>query len=215
MLIWCNSGSGKSTLLSVLAHRKPAANLSVTGNIYIDNTRVQPQRFRINSAYMEQDDALIGSLTVRETLDFTARLSLPTSVGRDERRQRVEKLLRVFGIYDKADDLVGSPEKKGISGGQRRRLSIAAQLITEPKVLLLDEPTSGLDSAAAFEVVAFLQKAADMYKVKPSICCRKHTGTLTKDVADHHRVHAPTGDFHVHDVRQIALAFARADSIQW
>ena len=114
---------------------------------------------------MEQEDALIGSLTVRETLMFAARLSLSPTVSKRERSRRVDTLLDQFGLSKQADDLVGTPIRKGISGGQKRRLSVAAQLISAPKVLLLDEPTSGLDSAAAFEVVWHLKRTAQKYKV--------------------------------------------------
>lgn len=114
---------------------------------------------------MEQEDALIGSLTVRETLFFAAKLALGPHVSRHDRSHRVETLLSQFGLSDQANDLVGTPIKKGISDGQKRRLSVAAQLITAPKVLFLDEPTSGLDSAAAFEVVRHLKQMAQKYKV--------------------------------------------------
>ena len=149
----------------MLAHRSPPAKSTVEGSMYIDRTPINPRKFRHISAYVEQEDALIGSLTVRETLEFAARLSLPTSIAKSERRQRVETLLRDFGLSDQADNLIGTSIRKGISGGQKRRLSVAAQLITAPKVLFLDEPTSGLDSAAAFEVISFLKKTAQRYKV--------------------------------------------------
>ena len=72
----------------------------------------------------------------------------------------MDQLLSAFGLQNQADTIVGTPIKKGISGGQKRRLSIASQLITAPKILFLDEPTSGLDSKASFEVIRFLKSVA-------------------------------------------------------
>ena len=109
------------------------------------------------SAYVEQDDALVGSLTVRETLMIGASLALPASISKTARIQRIDTLLSAFGLSTQADSMIGTPIRKGISGGQKRRLSVAAQLVTAPKVLFLDEPTSGLDSAAAFEVINFVK----------------------------------------------------------
>ncbi|KAK3624967.1 hypothetical protein LTR56_020698 [Elasticomyces elasticus] len=119
--------SGTSTLSNVLAHRTASLNANVKATIYINDSLANPNIFRRISAYVEQEDAPVGSLTVRGTLDFAARLFLPN---------------------------------KGISGGQKRRVSVAAQLITSPKLLFLDEPTSGLDSTASFEVISFIKDIA-------------------------------------------------------
>ena len=117
------------------------------------------------SCYVEQEDALVGSLTVRETLTFAARLSLPSTISKSERINRVDSLINAFGLADQANTLIGTPIRKGISGGQKRRVSVAAQLITSPKILFLDEPTSGLDSAAAFEVISFVKDIAKKHNV--------------------------------------------------
>jgi len=117
------------------------------------------------SCYVEQEDALVGALTVRETLQFAARLSLPSSVSKSDRKKRIEGLLSAFGLQNQADALIGTPIRKGISGGQKRRVSVASQLITGPKMLFLDEPTSGLDSAASYEVMSFVKDVAKRHKV--------------------------------------------------
>ena len=134
------SGSGKSTLLNVLAHRTASLKAQVAANIYINGSQANPKTFRRISAYVEQEDALVGSLTVRETLSFAARLSLPKSVSKLERIQRIDALLTAFGLAGQANNLIGTPIRKGISGGQKRRVSVASQLITSPKLLFLDEP---------------------------------------------------------------------------
>ena len=79
--------------------------------------------------------------------------------------RRINKLIASFGLESQADTLVGTPIRKGISGGQKRRLSVASQLITAPKILFMDEPTSGLDSAASFEVMSFVKEVAKKHNV--------------------------------------------------
>jgi ABC-type multidrug transport system ATPase subunit len=89
----------------------------------------------------------------------------PSSVSKAERITRIEALLAAFGLQRQADTLIGTPIRKGLSGGEKRRVSVASQLITSPKILFLDEPTSGLDSAASFEVINFVRDIAKKYKV--------------------------------------------------
>lgn len=158
------SGSGKTTLLNALARRGNNAS-STDGNVLTDGMLLSEFAFRKVSSYVEQEDALIGSLTVRETVDFSARLSLAGHVSRKERDARIDELLRAFGLTDQARILIGTPLRKGISGGQKRRTSVAAQLITDPKILFLDEPTSGLDSAASFEIMSHLKTVARRYNL--------------------------------------------------
>jgi ABC-type multidrug transport system ATPase subunit len=88
-----------------------------------------------------------------------------SSVSKAERKVRIEGLLSAFGLQNQANTLIGTPIRKGVSGGQKRRVSVASQLITTPKILFLDEPTSGLDSAASFEVMQFVRNIAKKYKV--------------------------------------------------
>jgi ABC-type multidrug transport system ATPase subunit len=79
--------------------------------------------------------------------------------------RRIDDLLNSFGLRNQADTIIGTPIRKGISGGQKRRLSVASQLVTAPKILFLDEPTSGLDSAASWEVISFVKEVAKRNKV--------------------------------------------------
>lgn len=81
---------------------------------------------------------------------------------------RIQTLLSAFGIQNQASTLVGTPIRKGISGGQKRRVSVASQLITCPKILFLDEPTSGLDSTASYEVISYVKKLAVANNVRLS-----------------------------------------------
>jgi ABC-type multidrug transport system ATPase subunit len=149
------SGSGKTTLLSCLAQRgnQPA---TVPCTVLADGNRLSPAAIRTISAYVKQEDSLIGSLTVRETVDFAARLSKGSS-HKTERLGRVDALLQSFGLTEQAQTLVGTPLRRGVSGEQKRRTSIAAQIITDPKILFLDKPTSGLDSTASYEIIGYLK----------------------------------------------------------
>ncbi|KAJ4299081.1 hypothetical protein N0V90_004325 [Kalmusia sp. IMI 367209] len=159
------SGSGKTTLLNVLARRESTLGASVQRTLCLNGADTNLRDFRKLSSFVEQEDALVGSLTVRETLDFAARLALPSSVSKTERISRINSLLESFGLQKQADTLIGTPIRKGVSGGQKRRVSVASQLITSPKILFLDEPTSGLDSAASYEVMNFVRNTVKKYKI--------------------------------------------------
>ena len=158
------SGSGKTTLLNTLARRSIGSG-SLTGTVLTNGKHLSRSSFRDISSYVEQEDALIGSLTVRETVEFSARLSLDSSVTKRERLGRVDSLLKAFGLTDQAHTLIGTPLRKGISGGQKRRASVAAQIITEPKIMFLDEPTSGLDSSASYEIISYLRSVGRRYNL--------------------------------------------------
>ncbi|KAI5203682.1 putative ABC transporter [Aureobasidium subglaciale] len=155
------SGSGKTTLLNILAGRAS----STSGTVVVNGTHVPAPVFRKLTSFVEQDDALVGSLTVRETLDFAARLALARSIVKNEKGSRVQSLIESFGLQKQADTLIGTPVRKGISGGQKRRVSVASQLITAPRILFLDEPTSGLDSVASFKVISLLKKYARQHQL--------------------------------------------------
>ncbi|CAG7971254.1 unnamed protein product [Penicillium salamii] len=154
------SGCGKTTLLNVLARRAASSGAKVIGETYVNDSQVDSKTFQRMTSYVEQEDALIGSLTVQETLKFAADLSLTGSVPKIQRMERIRTLLEAFGIQKQANTIVGTPIRKGISGGQKRRVSVASQLITCPKILFLDEPTSGLDSTASYEVISYAKELA-------------------------------------------------------
>jgi ABC-type multidrug transport system ATPase subunit len=160
MAIMGPSGCGKTTLLNVLAQRKASAKAQVSSVVLLNGQIPSNSTFRRLSSYVESDDALIGSLTVKETLYFAAQLALSGSVTAVERIRRIDELLHAFGLTNQADTLIGTLLKKGISTGQKHRLSVASQSISAPKILFLDEPTTGLDSAASFKVVSYVRQVA-------------------------------------------------------
>uniref|UniRef100_A0A0L0NS41 ABC transporter domain-containing protein n=1 Tax=Candidozyma auris TaxID=498019 RepID=A0A0L0NS41_CANAR len=157
------SGGGKTTFLNFLADRLPkTSTFSRGGNIYLNNAvEVSPSEFSKIAAYVTQhDNLLIPQLTVRETLYYQAKLRLPV-----EEHCRIPSiitlLLRQTGLVDCADTPIGSATVKGISGGEKRRVSIAIQLLGKPKILFLDEPTSGLDTATSKSILTLLHELAE------------------------------------------------------
>nr|GMD73736.1 ABC transporter G family member 15-like [Ipomoea batatas] len=154
MSIMGPSGSGKSTLLDSLAGRL-SSNVVMTGNILLNGKKRRLDYGVV--AYVAQEDVLLGTLTPRETITYSAKLRLPTTLTDDEIKQIVEGTIMEMGLLDCADRLVGNWQMRGISGGEKKRLSIALEILVRPHILFLDEPTSGLDSAAAFFVVHALK----------------------------------------------------------
>ncbi|RDX74000.1 ABC transporter G family member 11, partial [Mucuna pruriens] len=151
------SGSGKSTLLDALSSRL-AANAFLSGTILL-NGRKAKLSFG-TAAYVTQDDNLIGTLTVRETISYSARLRLPDKMPWADKRALVESTIVAMGLQDCADTVIGNWHLRGISGGEKRRVSIALEILMRPRLLFLDEPTSGLDSASAFFVTQTLRALA-------------------------------------------------------
>ena len=141
------SGSGKTTLLDALAGRIDGAR---KGRV-LEGDIAGCER----CAYVQQEEALVGVLTTKETLHTAAAL-----VGGAAAKARADALLDELGLTSCADVIVGTILLKGLSGGQKRRLSIAVELVAEPKTLLLDEPTSGLDSASALAVLEKVKAVA-------------------------------------------------------
>ncbi|KAM0710586.1 hypothetical protein Q7P35_002258 [Cladosporium inversicolor] len=157
------SGAGKSTLLNVLGQRiAPSAGEIRLDGFTIRNSR-ERQRLRRLSAYLEQDIPLIGSLSVKETLEFAHRLAIPSVNGSAQRRALISRLLRDLGLTtETSNKRIGSAwgGDRRLSSGQQKRLGIATQLVTQPAILLLDEPTSGLDSSTALAVILRLKDIA-------------------------------------------------------
>ncbi|KAJ1378616.1 P-loop containing nucleoside triphosphate hydrolase [Sesbania bispinosa] len=144
------SGCGKSTLLDTLAGRL-GSNTRQTGEILI-NGHKQALAYG-TSAYVTQDDTLLTTLTVKEAVHYSAQLQLPDSMSKAEKKERADFTIREMGLQDSINTRIGGWGVKGISGGQKRRVSICIEILTRPKLLFLDEPTSGLDSAASYYVM--------------------------------------------------------------
>ncbi len=162
------SGCGKTTLLNYLANRMGNADYEITGDV--EFRRATPKAGETPASasstpvlsYVTQGDFLLPHLTVRETLLFAANMSLPQDISRDPAaiNRRVEDTINTLGLSECADTVIGDEHVAGCSGGERRRVSIGVQLLTNPSVLLLDEPTTGLDAFTAANLVALLRDLA-------------------------------------------------------
>lgn len=148
------SGSGKTTLLNAISSRvSSSSRLSQSGSILFNS---QPKISNIRSAYIKQTDVLLPALTAKEILQYAADLRLPSSVK--DRSHVVEEVLAELGLEDAANTRVGN--RGGLSGGEKRRVSIGIQMLANPSVLFLDEPTTGLDANSAYQLVRTLKYLA-------------------------------------------------------
>ena len=160
------SGAGKSTLLEAIHLGK-----ATSGDITL-NKKKYARKPAIKSLIraIPQDDVLLPGLTAREMLHFAARLVLPG--GAEARRERVDQVLHMLRIQPQdADCKIGSVEQRGLSGGQRKRVSFGLELLADPTVLLVDEPTSGLDAQIALDVIRILKSLAQSGR---TIICTVH-----------------------------------------
>lgn len=154
------SGAGKTTLMNVLAHQN-LSRLNISGKILINGKEIG-KRIKSVSAYVQQEDLFIGTLTVREHLMFQALLRIESSVPKEEKEARANKVIHELGLMKCKDTIIGVPGRiRGISGGEMKRLSFASEILTNPSLLFVDEPTSGLDAFMAQSVIAALQKMAE------------------------------------------------------
>ncbi|KAI9332100.1 P-loop containing nucleoside triphosphate hydrolase protein [Obelidium mucronatum] len=156
MAIMGSSGSGKTTLLNALAGRAKG----ITGQITFNGQN--QEKFLKNGlvAYVEQHDNLLPYVSVRETLRYVARLRLPRDMPKSKKFEIVEAVILELGLKECADTLIGDDWHKGISGGERRRVSVGVQLLTNPSVIFLDEPTTGLDAFNARSLIETLLNLA-------------------------------------------------------
>ena len=148
------SGAGKTTLLEAIAGVTP----TTSGSVRFDGIvlRANLRKFRGVIGYVPQDDIIHADLPLQRTLRYAARLRLPSSVTAAEVDHAVRAAIDTVGLTEQVDVRVGS-----LSGGQRKRASIAVELLTEPRAFFLDEPTSGLDPATSGELIAHLRELAD------------------------------------------------------
>ncbi|KAJ3334378.1 ATP-binding cassette sub- G member 2 [Blyttiomyces sp. JEL0837] len=153
-----SSGAGKTTLLNCLSGRLSTGNLS--GTILYDNQPRNKKTWKSTIAFVEQEDVLFPLLTVRETIQYAARLRLPNILSMEEKQKRVEEIIRRLRLSKAADTRIGDAETRGISGGEKKRTAIAQELVGSPEILFLDEPTSGLDSNSALSVMEHVKNDA-------------------------------------------------------
>lgn len=158
------SGAGKTTFLDILARKNKRGQAS--GNFFVNGETVSDTDYKNVVGFVDQEDTMLPTLTVHETILNSALLRLPRDMTRASKEQRVFEVEKELGIHHIRDSLIGSEEGKGrgISGGEKRRVGIACELVTSPSILFLDEPTSGLDAFNAYNVVECLVTLARNYK---------------------------------------------------
>ncbi|KIK54550.1 hypothetical protein GYMLUDRAFT_48683 [Collybiopsis luxurians FD-317 M1] len=160
------SGSGKTTLLNILSHRMRGSAMVLSGSVLYNDS---PALSSVTSSYVTQMDMLLPSLTVRETLLYAAALRLPSTTTDRERRNLVEEIILELGLKDCTNTHVGDgASHRGCSGGERRRVSIGVQMLSNPSVLFLDEPTTGLDATSAYQLIKMLKSLS--FKGRTIIC---------------------------------------------
>lgn len=154
LAIMGGSGAGKTTLLDILAKKTKRGVQS--GLITVNGREVSDRHYRRVIGFVDQDDYMMPTLTVYETIVNSALLRLPKSMSDDSKKLRAMETMAELGILSIKDQLIGNESNRGISGGEKRRVAIACELVTSPSILFLDEPTSGLDSYNAYNVVESL-----------------------------------------------------------
>ncbi|KAF1881260.1 hypothetical protein Lal_00023296 [Lupinus albus] len=168
MAVMGPSGSGKTTLLHSFSGRLPP-NVIVTGSILMN--RKKTNSYCKEVSYVAEEEMFLGTLTVRETLTYSANIRLPSKMSKEEINNVVEETIMKLGLEECANNTIGNWHLRGISNGEKKRVSIGLEILTQPHVLLLDEPTSGLDSASAFYVIQALTNIASNGKI---VICSIH-----------------------------------------
>mmetsp|Transcript_14911 Transcript_14911/g.25874 ORF Transcript_14911/g.25874 Transcript_14911/m.25874 type:complete len:662 (+) Transcript_14911:1475-3460(+) len=150
------SGSGKSTLMDLLADRVASDH---SGTVYINGSPKNQAVFRHISKYVQQEDQFFDMITAQETLRFAQDL-FRSKGDPDMKQNRIQNILVMLGLVEQADVIAGGALFKGLSGGQRRRLSVGEALVSAPQILFLDEITSGLDAASSHYVMKVIKRIA-------------------------------------------------------
>ncbi|KZS92538.1 hypothetical protein SISNIDRAFT_486560 [Sistotremastrum niveocremeum HHB9708] len=161
MAIMGASGAGKSTFLDILARKNKRG--IVNGVTLVNGRQVADSDFKKVIGFVDQEDTLMSTLTVYETVLYSALLRLPREMSEEAKKFRTLETLHELGLLNVKDSRIGDSSRRSISGGEKRRVSIACELVTSPSILFLDEPTSGLDAFNALNVIECLVSLAKDY----------------------------------------------------
>ncbi len=156
------SVSGKSTLLSTLSLRIDNRYVDIKGDFRLNGRRYSRDVLKTMSGYLMQDDLLFAELTVQETLYYAAELRmLSITKSKMERSNRIDEVLQLLEITHCRNTIIGNTRRKGISGGERKRVCVAIEMLNHPKLLFMDGPTTGLDSTTAFTICKVFKTMTD------------------------------------------------------
>ncbi|CAA0842345.1 ABC transporter G family member 31, partial [Striga hermonthica] len=168
-----SSGAGKTTLMDVLAGRKTSGYIE--GDIRISGYPKEQKSFARISGYVEQSDIHSPQVTVIESLWFSSFLRLPKEVNEGQRKEFVEEVMQLVELDSLRHALVGMPGSSGLSTEQRKRLTIAVELVANPSIIFMDEPTSGLDARAAAIVMRTVRNTVDTGR---TVVCTIHQPSI-------------------------------------
>jgi ABC-type multidrug transport system ATPase subunit len=167
------SGAGKTTLMDVLAGRKTGGYIE--GDIRVSGYPKKQETFARIAGYVEQTDIHSPQVTVEESLTYSSWLRLPKEVDRATRETFVEEVMELVELSSLRHGLVGLPGSTGLSTEQRKRLTIAVELVANPSIIFMDEPTSGLDARAAAIVMRTVRNTVDTGR---TVVCTIHQPSI-------------------------------------
>ncbi|KAH7352828.1 hypothetical protein KP509_19G065900 [Ceratopteris richardii] len=167
------SGAGKSTLMDVLAGRKTGGYIE--GDITISGFPKSQDTFARIAGYCEQNDIHSPNVTVSESLEYSAWLRLPTELNCEKKKMFVDEVMKLVELFPIANALVGLPGINGLTTEQRKRLTIAIELVANPSIIFMDEPTSGLDARAAAVVMTTVRNTVDTGR---TVVCTIHQPSI-------------------------------------
>lgn len=149
------SGPGKTSLMEVLSGQSKSG--TVTGCIYLNGTPSDIDIIKKISGFVFQDDVILNTMTVQEALYMSALLRLPENITNKEKMNRVNNMISLLHLENCKDSIIGNSLVKGISGGERKRLSVGMEMIINLSIIFLDEPTSGLVTYTAYSLISNLK----------------------------------------------------------
>jgi ATP-binding cassette subfamily G (WHITE) protein 1 len=153
------SGAGKTSLMEVISNQSKSGE--VQGNLYLNGNEVDIEKIKKISGFVFQDDIILRTMTVYEALYMSALLKLPENISIEDKKNIVNEMISILNLEKCKNTIVGDITIKGISGGERKRLSVGMEMITNPSIIFLDEPTSGLDTYTAYSLVKNLKNLTE------------------------------------------------------
>ena len=149
------SGAGKTSLMEIISGQSKSG--IVTGNLFLNGNLSDINAIKKRAGFVFQDDVILNTMTVKEALYMSALLRLPENISNEEKMNKVNEMISILHLENCKDTIVGDSLTKGISGGERKRLSVGMEMIINPSIIFLDEPTSGLDTYTAYSLISNLK----------------------------------------------------------